>query len=121
MKKNIAVSRETRLAMAKLFNVTERHVFNALRLDYPETDKVKRMRVYARENGGVIMTNIPAGEAIHFADGTMRMDFDNGAILEFYREDGTGHIFMRGEEVKSYTDVNVPMIFDIKEYAAALA
>lgn len=120
MKKNIAVSKETREKIAKLFNVTMRSVWNALNLDYPETELTKRIRKVAKENGGVVMTSIPAGEAIHFFDGTMRMEFDNGVILEFYRKDGTGHIFVKGAEVEVYENVTLPMIYDIKERAAAL-
>lgn len=66
------------------------------------------------------MATIPAGEAIYFYDGTMRMDFDNGAILEFYRNDGTGHVYLKGKEVASYENVHVRKIFEIKEQAAAL-
>lgn len=120
MKKNIAVSKETREKIAKTFNVTMRTVWNALNLDYPETYIVKRIRKVAMENGGVVMTSIPAGEAIHFYDGTMRMEFDNGAILEFYRNDGSGHVFLKGDEVKVYQDVLVSMMFNIKEEVAAL-
>lgn len=64
MKKNIAVSKETREKIARLFNVTMRSVWNALNLDYPETDLTKRIRKVAKENGGVVMTSIPAGEAL---------------------------------------------------------
>lgn len=120
MKKNIAVSKEIQEKISKIFKVTDRTVRNALNLDYPETDIIKRIRIAAMENGGVMMATIPAGEMIHFADGTMRADFDNGAICEFYRTDGTGHIFFKGEEVGSYNNVNIPMIFEIKERAAAL-
>ena len=120
MKKNIAVSKEVRGKIAKIFSVTERHVFNALNLDYPETDIVKRIRIAAKQNGGVMMATIPTGEVIHFADGTMRADFDNGAFCEFYRTDGTGHIFYKGQEVATYKNVTVPMIFEIKERAASL-
>lgn len=120
MKKNIAVSKEVREKIAKVFKVTDRHVFNALNLGYPETDIVKRIRVMAKQNGGVTMATVPAGEALWFADGTMRMDFDNGAICEFSRADGTGRIIYKGEEVAAYKDVDVPMIFKMKEQAAAL-
>lgn len=120
MKKQIAVSKADRQFLMKLFKVTERTVFNALALDKPGNDLHKRIRKAAMNRGGVIMTTIPAGEAIHFHDGTMRMDFDNGAILEFYRNDGTGHLFFKGKEVASYDNVPVRMIFEIKEQAAAL-
>lgn len=120
MKRNIAVSKEVREKIAKAFDVTERHVFNALNLDYPATDIVRRIRIAAKENGGVLMATIPSGEMIHFADGTMRADFDNGAFCEFYRTDGTGHIFHKGKEVAVYKNVTLPMIFEIKERAEAL-
>lgn len=120
MKRNIAVSKEVREKIAKTFDVTDRTVRNALNLDYPATDIIKRIRKMAKENGGVNMATIPTGEAIHFADGTMRMDFDNGAFCEFYRTDGSGRIFFKGKEVSVYENVNIPMIFDIKARAAAL-
>lgn len=120
MKKQIAVSKADRQFLMKLFKVTERTVFNALALDKPDNDLRKRIREVAMNRGGVVMTTIPAGEAIYFYDGTMRMDFDNGAILEFYRNDGTGHVYFKGKEVASYDNVPLQMIFEIKEQAAAL-
>ena len=120
MKKNIAVSKEAREKIAKAFGVTMRTVWNALNLDYPETDIIKPIRQAAKESGGVYMVSIPAGEAIYFADGTMRMDFENGAICEFYRQDGTGHIIFKSREVAIYENVTIPMIYEIKERAAAL-
>lgn len=120
MKKNIAVSKETREKLARIFKVTERHVFNALNLDYPETDIVKRIRIAAKQNGGVMMATVPVGEAIFFVDGTMRMDLDNGAILEFNHQDGSGHTFFKGKEVARYEHVTIPMIYEIQAKAAAL-
>lgn len=120
MRRNIAVSKESREKIAKTFGVTMRTVWNALNLDYPATDIIKRIRKAAIESGGVNMVSIPAKEAIHFADGTMRMDCENGAILEFYRKDGTGHIFFKGEEVATFDNVDVPMIYQIQEQASAL-
>lgn len=120
MKKNIAVSKQIREKISRIFNVTERTVFNALNLDYPESDLVRRIRKAAKENGGVSMMTIPSGEAIFFSDGTMRMDFDNGVFCEFYRTDGSGHIFAKGMEVESYNNITIPMIFEIKERAASL-
>lgn len=120
MKRNIAVSKEAKEKIARIFNVTDRTVRNALDLDHPETDVIKRIRIAAKENGGILMATIPSGEMIYFADGTMRVDFDNGAFCEFYRIDGTGHIFHKGKEVAVYENVTLPMIFEIKEQAEAL-
>ncbi|TGG34871.1 hypothetical protein EZ315_16055 (plasmid) [Duncaniella freteri] len=94
--------------IAKVFKVSDRHVFNALNLEYPETAVVKRIRIAARQNGGVTMATVPAGEAIFFADGTMRADFDNGLLRNSTRADGTGHIFYKGQEVAIYDNVKSP-------------
>lgn len=120
IKRNIAVSKETREKIARIFGVSERTVWNALNLDYPGTEVTTRIRIAAKENGGVVMATIPAGEAIHFADGTMRMDFENGAVVEFHRQDGSGHIFFKGSEVARFKNVTVPMIYEIREQASAI-
>lgn len=121
MKRQIAVSRADRHFLMKAFNVTERTVFNALALEKPATDLRKKIRKVAMERGGVLMVTLPAMETFHdTAEGIMRQYLPNGAILEFWREDGTGHIFFKGEEVARYSNVDVPMIYKIQKEAAAL-
>ena len=120
MKKNIAISKETREKIAKLRGVTERTVFNALDLDRPGNRLHKVIRKDAMENGGVVMVYAPEAEMIHFADGTMYQPCANGAHVEFYRSDGTGHIFYRGKEVARFENVTIPMIYEIRAQAAAL-
>ena len=120
MKRQIAVSKADRHFLMKAFKVTERTVFNALALDKPETTLRKKIRKVAMERGGVMMVTLPAMETFHDADGTMRQYLPNGAILEFYREDGTGHIFFKGEEVAKFDNVDIPMIYSIQEQAASL-
>lgn len=120
MKRQIAVSKTDRQFLMKLFKVTERTVFNALALDKPGNDLHKRIRKAAMNRGGVVMVTSPEKETFHDADGTMRQYLSNGAILEFYRTDGTGHIFFKGKEVASFENVTIPMIYEIQAQAAAL-
>lgn len=121
MKRNIAVSREVREKISKAYGVSERTVWNALNLDYPDTEVTTRIRIAARENGGVVMTTIPAGEAIHFADGTMRMDFENGTVLEGNLTTGLVEIRDKRGEVKGrWQNPTITELKAIREVAQSL-
>lgn len=120
MKRQIAVSKSDRQFLAKLFKVTERTVFKALTLDEPGNDLHKRIRKAAMNRGGVVMVTSPEGETLHFTDGTMYQMLSNGAHLEFYRDDNTGHVFYKGQEVAVYENVTVSKIYEIQAAAAAL-
>lgn len=120
MKKNIAITKEARERIAKAFKVTERTVFNALSQTDGDNDLHRRIRKAALESGGRWMVSVPMDETIFDADGTMRMYKSNGAMVEFWRTDGSGHIYFRGEEVAHYDNVDIPMIYEIQERAAAL-
>lgn len=120
MKRQIAVSKTDRQFLMKLFKVTERTVFNALALDNPSSDLRKKIRKAAMNRGGVVMVTSPEMETLHFADGTMYQTLPNGAHLEFYRDDNTGHVFYKGEEVAVYDNVTVSKIYEIQAQAADL-
>lgn len=120
MKKWIKVSKEAREVLKKIFKVTDRTVFNALGVVDGNNDLHKRIRKAALEHGGEWVTELPVFETIHLSDGTMRQEFANGAVVEFYRKDGTGKVFFKGREIERYEDVNIPMIFAIQAEAAAL-
>lgn len=121
MKSQIAVTKAVREALGKIFKVTERTVFNALSDKYSVDNGLHlRIRKAALEKGGTEMITLPMMRTFFDADNIMYNYLPNGAILEFYREDGTGHVFFKGQEVASYENVTVPMIYDIQEQAAAL-
>lgn len=121
MKRNIAVSKETRERIARIYGVSERTVWNALNLDYPGTEVTTRIRIAAKENGGVVMATIPAGEAIHFADGTMRMDFENGATLEGNLTTGIVEIRDKRGAVKGeWQNPSITELMAIQEVAQSL-
>ena len=120
MRKKIAVSKEAREKIARIFNVTDRTVRNALDLDHPETDLIKRIRIAAKENGGVIMVTLPEMETIHTADGRMVQRFGNGAVLTFYRADGHGELWHKGKLISSHRHVGVMDIFALQDLAVRL-
>jgi hypothetical protein len=80
MKKYIDVTREVRQDIMAAFNVTGKMVYYALNFDAKrgESDKAKRIRVYAKQKGGIVMIVAPEVETIHDADGYMRQYFPNG-------------------------------------------
>lgn len=57
MKKYIDVTREVRQDIMAAFNVTGKMVYYALNFDAKrgESDKAKRIRVYAKQKGGIVM------------------------------------------------------------------
>lgn len=121
MKRQITVTKATRKQLEKLFKVTERTIFNALDLSKPGNDLHKRIRKAAMNCGGVVTVVTTDLECFHDEPGgPMRQYLPNGAILEFYRTDGTGHIFFRGKEVATFENVTIPMIYEIQKQAAAL-
>ena len=121
MEKQIAVTKEDRKKLEKIFNVTERTVFKALSAKYGTDNGLhKRIRKTALENGGIYMETLPMMETFHDADGTLRNYLPNGAVIEFYRVDNTGHIFFKGEEVDSFENVTISKIYEIQAQAAAL-
>lgn len=120
MKKWIKVSKEDREVLKKIFKVTDRTLFNALGVVNEENDLHKRIRMAAMEHGGVWVTELPVGETMHLTDGTMRQELGNGAVLEFYKADGSGKIFFKGKEIARYENVNVPMIYAMQAEASAL-
>jgi len=120
MKKQIAVTKSDREFLARLFKVTMRTVFNALSTKHEDNDLHKRIRKAALNRGGVAMVTLPVVETFHDADGIMRQYMPNGAILEFSKKDGSGHVYFNGKEISTYENVPVSMIHKIQEQAAAL-
>ena len=120
MRKKIAVSKEARDKIARIFNVTDRTVRIALDLDHPETSVIRRIRIAAKENGGVTMVTLPEMETIHTADGRMVQRFGNGAVLTFYRADGHGELWHKGKMVSRHDHIGVMDIFDLQDLARCL-
>lgn len=102
MKKYIDVTREVRQDIMAAFNVTGKMVYYALNFDAKrgESDKAKRIRVYAKQKGGIVMIVAPEVETIHDADGYMRQYFPNGAMIECNKANGNVDVFYKGKMMK---------------------
>ena len=119
-RREIVVTKEDRAFLMKLFGVTNQTIYNALDLDKPEVGVRGRIRKAALERGGVVMVTLPEMETIHTADGRMIQRFGNGAVLTFYRADGHGELWHKGQLILSHSHVGVMDIFALQDMARNL-
>ena len=101
MKKYIHVTSEDRQFLAKAFNVSSVTVWKALRFEQ-DTDTIRRI------------------QTLHDHDNVIRQYFPNGALLEISKNDSTGVVTYKGEEVRHYDNVTFSNIDSIQNFAAAL-
>ena len=93
MKKYIHVTKEVRQELAKVFNVGDRTVRNALLFDKDrgDTDCAKRIRMFALQKGGIVMAVVPEVEVLYDYDGMISQYFPNGAKLDRRERHCHGH------------------------------
>lgn len=117
MEKYIDVTSEVRQKIIKVFGVTERAIFNALKFDSKRgnSDKAKRIRQYAWQNGGVTMVVSKEVETIHDSDGYMRQYFPNGAMIEVDKNTGNLTAYFKGEEMLRKEDVNIRQLAELQD------
>ena len=116
MEKYIAVTKETREYLQKLFNTTRQSVWRAL---YFENDTLfsKRIRKAAQERGGILMAACPMMETMHDADGYMRQYFPNGVMVECNKTTGRVEIIKDGVAVEGYDKVGIDQLYRIQDKA----
>ena len=116
----IAADAALRGKLMKIFSVGDRAVRNAL--DWSsDSELARKIRHTALLNGAVRLEPAKDDCVFHDADGTMRCYEENGAVCEFHRADGSGHIFFKGEEVASFAGpVSLEQVFEIRAKAAAM-
>lgn len=110
MKRAIDVSMEVREGIRKTFKVSDQAIWLALTFDPKRgmSDKAKRIRQYAKINGGVEMVVAEKGDTLLFDhEGSFRQYFPNGAVLEFDKKTGNATIFFKGKEMASADNVLV--------------
>ncbi len=122
MKKYIHIKKEDREFIAKLFKVTGKTVYNAIRFDEKRGDTVlaKKIRKVALERGGITMVVIPEIETLHDSDKVTRQYCPNGALIELDRNDGRAYVIFKGDIVREYENVMLSEIPSIQQYAEAL-
>lgn len=121
MKKYIDVTKEVRQEIMAAFHVTGKMVYYALNFDAKrgESERAKRIRVYAKQKGGIVMVAAPEVETIHDANGYMRQYFPNGAMIECNKSNGNVDVFYKGQKMKSYEDVKIKELEEIQSIYSA--
>lgn len=124
MKRYIHIQKADREFILNLFKVTGRTVDNALRFDAERgnTDLARKIRKVAMEHGGIVMVVSLEAETLFDADGYMRQYLPNGVLLEFEKEAGNGgcNVYLKGDMVRRYDNVQVRDIPAIQNWAATL-
>ena len=108
--------------MAKVFNVGDRVVWNALNFDKErgETDRAKRIRTFAIQKGGIVMAVVPEFEVLYDYDGMINQYFPNGAKIETDKNTGNTELFYKGECVARWDNIKLREIDDIQRLASQL-
>ena len=120
IKRQIEVSKEVRENIEKVFNCTRMSVWRALNYE-SESEQSKRIRVYAKKNGGVTLITAPEYETIYDAAGFMRQWFSNGACIEVNKNSGHADVYDRqGRKMQQVDDLKVTQLYVLQEFAAAL-
>ena len=121
MKRAIDVSTEVREGIRKTFRVSDQAIWLALTFDPKRgmSDKAKRIRQYAKINGGVETVVSEKGDTLLFDhEGSFRQYFSNGAVLEFDKKTGNAAIYFKGKEMASADNVLVREMPSLQMMAA---
>lgn len=119
MKRYIHVTKDVREFLAKAFKVTDRTVWYAITFE-KDNQLHRKIQMLAIKKGGILMNELPALETFHDHDNYMRQYLPNGAVLEFSKNDGSGVVFFKGEQVKKYDNVLLSEIEGIQNWAGTL-
>ncbi len=122
MNKYIHVTKEVRQELARVFNVGDRTVRNALLFDKErgETDCAKRIRKFALLKGGIVMAVVPEVEVLYDHDGMISQYFPNGAKLETDKTTGDTELYYRGECVATWENTKMSEMDSIQRFAGSL-
>lgn len=110
MKKVIDVSAEVREGIRKTFKVSDVAIWYALNYDEKRgrSDKAKRIRQYARLNGGIeVMVAEKSDTLLYDHDGNFRQYFPNRVMLEFDKKTGNASLFWNGGCMLTFENVKV--------------
>ncbi len=122
MNKYIHVTKEVRQELARVFNVGDRTVRNALLFDKErgDTDCAKRIRKFALLKGGIVMAVVPEVEVLYDHDGMISQYFPNGAKLETDKATGDTELYYRGECVATWENTKMSEMDSIQRFAGSL-
>lgn len=121
MKRAIDVSTKVREGIRKTFKVSDQAIWLALTFDPKRgmSDKAKRIRQYAKINGGIETVVAEKSDTLLFDhEGSFRQYFSNGAVLEFDKKTGNATIYFKGKEMASADNVLVREMPSLQMMAA---
>lgn len=113
MKQVIDISAEVREGIRKAFKVTDVAIWYALNYDEKrgQSDTAKRIRQYAKMNGGVdIMVAEKSDTVIFDSDGSFHQYFSNGAMIVINKRTGDATISWKGEPVLTFGNIKVRQV-----------
>lgn len=124
MRKYIKLQRIDKDFILKTFKISEVMLSYALNFDKKRgnSELAKKIRTLALQRGGVPVCELPVFETIHDANGMMRQEFLNGAVLVVDKNTGVivitdkhGRTVRRSEENSS-----IERLYIEQEFAARL-
>lgn len=110
MKQVIDIGAEVREGIRKTFKVTDVAIWYALNYDEKrgQSDTAKRIRQYAKMNGGVdIMVAEKSDTVIFDSDGSFHQYFPNGAMIVINKRTGDATISWKGAPVLTFGNIKV--------------
>ena len=113
MKQVIDVSAEVREGIRKTFKVTDAAIWYALNYDEKrgQSDTAKRIRQYAKMNGGVDIIVAEKSDTVIFdSDGSFHQYFSNGAMIVINKRTGNATISWKGEPVLTFEDIKIRQV-----------
>ncbi len=119
MDRYISATPEQREKLMKIFGCTDRTIQNALTFRN-NSDLSKRIRIAARKDGCCTYAVTKESECFFDSDGNLIQPFQNGAVIELYKETGEGALLHRGRTIERYSDVRIADIPAIQRKAMSL-
>ncbi len=113
MKQVIDISAEVREGIRKTFKVTDVAIWYALNYDEKrgQSDNAKRIRQYARLNGGVEVMVAERGDTVIFdSDGSFHQYFPSGATIVINKRTGDTTVSWKGEPVLTFKNIKVRQV-----------
>lgn len=119
MKKKIEISKDIRLFIQKVFDVTDVMIWKALTFE-SESETAKRIRHLATDRGGRTMLTLPEDEVFYTHDGRMIRTLRNGRMIEVEMTTGACEVFYKGDVIKKLDVVTIPELNALVAELAAL-
>lgn len=120
MKRMIAVTKEVRERLSRVFGVTERTVWGALNMEREGNLLHRKIRKAALAEGGVVMVTTPEAETLHDTGSGWRQYLGNGVVIEADFGRGTVEVWKDGRMAERHAGVSLTGLEAIQRRAERL-